>query len=31
MTKMELFLELTKPDGNGISRWIKTTEFMRVI
>lgn len=28
MTKTELFLQLAKPDKNGISRWVKTTEFV---
>jgi hypothetical protein len=27
MTKTELFLELAKPDGNGISRWVDVSEF----
>ncbi|WP_288724750.1 hypothetical protein [uncultured Treponema sp.] len=27
MTKTELFLELAKPNKDGISRWVKTTEF----
>ena len=28
MTKTELFLELAKPNTDGISRWVKTTEFI---
>ena len=28
MTKTELFLELAKPNIDGISRWVKTTEFI---
>ena len=28
MTKTELFIELAKPDKDGISRWVKTTEFV---
>lgn len=28
MTKTELFLELAKPDENGVSRWVRTTEFV---
>ena len=28
MTKTELFLQLAKPDKNGISRWVKSTEFI---
>lgn len=28
MTKTELFLELAKPNKDGISRWVKTTEFI---
>lgn len=28
MTKTELFLQLAKPNKNGISRWVKTTEFV---
>ena len=28
MTKIELFLELAKPDNVGKSRWVKTTEFV---
>lgn len=28
MTKTELFLKLAKPNENGISRWVKTTEFI---
>ena len=28
MTKNELFLELAKPDENGVSRWVKVTEFV---
>ncbi len=27
MTKKELFLELAKPDKNGVSRWVSVTEF----
>lgn len=27
-TKTELFLELAEPDKNGISRWVKSTEFV---
>lgn len=27
-TKTELFLELSKPDKNGKSRWVKATEFV---
>ncbi|MDR1780070.1 MAG: hypothetical protein LBR50_04990 [Tannerella sp.] len=27
MTKTELFLELAKPDNNGVSRWVSVTEF----
>lgn len=27
-TKTDLFLELAKPDKDGISRWVKTTEFV---
>lgn len=26
-TKVELFLELAKPDANGVSRWVSTSEF----
>ena len=28
MTKTELFLQLAKPDSKGISRWVKSTEFV---
>lgn len=28
MTKTELFLELAKPDKNGVSRWVNATEFV---
>lgn len=28
MTKNELFLKLAKPDKNGITRWVKVTEFV---
>lgn len=28
MTKLELFLKLAKPDKNGISRWVKSDEFV---
>lgn len=27
-TKTELFLELAQPDENGVSRWVKTSEFI---
>lgn len=27
MTKTELFIELAKPDGKGVSRWVRTSEF----
>lgn len=27
-TKTDLFLELAKPDKDGISRWVKATEFV---
>lgn len=27
-TKTELFLQLAKPDKNGVSRWVNTTEFV---
>ncbi|MDY3547580.1 restriction endonuclease [Riemerella anatipestifer] len=27
MTKTELFLELAKPDSNGVSRWVSVNEF----
>ncbi|MCM1308573.1 MAG: hypothetical protein NC223_08245 [Butyrivibrio sp.] len=27
ITKTELFLELAKPDENGVSRWVKISEF----
>ena len=26
-TTMELFLELAKPDDNGVSRWVNVSEF----
>lgn len=28
MTKTELFIELAKPDDNGISRWVDISEFI---
>lgn len=28
MTKTELFIQLAKPDENGISRWVSVTEFV---
>ena len=28
MTKTELFLELAKPNKNGVSRWVKVSEFV---
>lgn len=28
ISKINLFLELAKPDKDGISRWVKTTEFI---
>lgn len=28
MTKNELFLKLAKPDKNGVTRWVKVTEFV---
>ncbi|QZO88098.1 restriction endonuclease [Riemerella anatipestifer] len=28
MTKTELFLELAKPDSNGVSRWVSVNEFI---
>ena len=28
MTKTELFLELAKPDENGVSRWVSISEFV---
>lgn len=28
MTKNELFLQLAKPDVNGVSRWVKVSEFV---
>lgn len=28
MTKNDLFLELAKPDKNGVSRWVYVTEFI---
>lgn len=27
-TKVDLFLELARPDGNGVSRWVFATEFV---
>ena len=27
-TKTELFLQLARPDENGVSRWVNTTEFV---
>ena len=27
MTKIELFIELAKPDAQGVSRWVQSTEF----
>lgn len=27
-SKIDLFLELAKPDKNGVSRWVYTTEFV---
>lgn len=27
-TQQELFIELAKPDKNGISRWVNTSEFI---
>lgn len=27
-TKTQLFLQLAKPDQNGVSRWVNTTEFV---
>lgn len=27
MTKTELFIQLAKPDENGVSRWVSVTEF----
>lgn len=27
-TQQELFLELAQPDGNGVSRWVNTSEFV---
>lgn len=27
-TQIELFLELAKPDENGVSRWVAKTEFV---
>lgn len=28
MTKNELFLQLAKPDANGVSRWVNVSEFV---
>jgi hypothetical protein len=28
MTKIELFLELAKPDEDGKSRWVSVSEFV---
>ena len=28
MSKIELFLKLAKPDDNGVSRWVKSSEFV---
>ena len=28
MTKTELFIQLAKPDENGISRWVSVSEFV---
>ena len=28
MTKNELFLELAKPNAQGVSRWVRVTEFV---
>lgn len=28
MTKTELFIELAKPDENGVSRWVDVSEFV---
>lgn len=28
MTKTELFIQLAKPDDNGVSRWVSVTEFI---
>lgn len=28
MTKTELFIQLAKPDSNGVSRWVNVTEFI---
>ncbi|WP_295698098.1 hypothetical protein [uncultured Helicobacter sp.] len=30
-TKMDLFLELAKPDSMGFSRWVNITEFIKII
>lgn len=30
MTKVELFLQLAKPDSSGISRWVEVSEFVGV-
>ena len=29
-TKTELFLELAKPNKNGVSRWVQTNEFIGI-
>lgn len=28
MTKTELFIQLAKPDTNGVSRWVSVSEFV---
>ena len=28
MSKIELFLKLAEPDDNGVSRWVKSSEFV---
>ena len=28
MSKIELFLKLAKPDNNGVSRWVRSSEFV---
>ena len=28
MTKTELFIELARPNSQGISRWVRSTEFV---
>ena len=28
MSKIELFLKLAKPDDNGVSRWVRSSEFV---